>query len=101
MFILVLIRDAVRELEVYLATGKRELADADEKSVITQEHFITNTVDGQFDTDPFYCFTADKPTNGWAQFYIPWSLVTHVQLLNLEDAHGYCGFLFFTQIFSL
>ena len=51
----------------------------------SREHVVTNAVDGNFSTVPFYCFISADATNGMASFDIQWSHVTHISLLNLEQ----------------
>ena len=70
----------MRELEVYIGQGNRLL---EEDQSVTQEHFIMNTVDGSFESDPFYCFVSEHPSDGWALYVVPWSLVTHVKVLSV------------------
>ena len=78
--------EAVREIEVYIAQGDRLLNDSD--PLVTQRHYIMNTIDRNLKTDPFFCFVAQNDEGGWAFYIIEWSLVTYIQLLNAED-NGY------------
>ena len=90
--------EAVRELEVYIARGDR--LQEDEDPLVTQKHYIMNTLDGDLSTNPIYCFVAEKPENGWALYILKWSLVTHIQLLN-ADIKGYVNLKNLNLLFSL
>ena len=93
--VLVGIKEAVRNLEVYESYGNRQIVDGE---INTQRFSVTNAVDKFKSTEPFYCFASDLEKGGSATFDVPWSFITHIRLLNSDDTSKM--FLVVVVIFS-
>ena len=82
--IVVAVNEAVRGIEIYSVSGEEAFNGDLSTLQFSQKHVVSNTIDGNFSTDPFYCFISQQGVNGWATFSFEWSMVTHVKLLNAE-----------------
>ena len=68
---------------MYESYGNRLIVNGELK---TQRFSVTNAVDNHESTDPFYCFASLLESGGSAAFDIPWSLITHISVLNSDDS---------------
>ena len=87
LFLIVLVAksEAVREIQLYRAKGDKKIVD---NIIDTQRYDVTNILDKNDASDPFYCFVSKQGKNGIASIHFAWAKVTHVKLLNVDDASG-------------
>ena len=75
VFVLAFVANAVRSLGVRrgFAVGKKNKLD---------HKLVMKTIDGFTPSSLDDCFTSRKGKKAWARYDIPWSVVTHVNILN-------------------
>ena len=74
--------DAVRPLRV-----TRSFALGEDGT--TENDSLTRAVEGDYSTDSPDCYRAGKADKGWVTLHIPWSLVTHVNILTAESGYNF------------
>ena len=75
--------NGVRKLLTYAAEGASKIPPNN-----THDEYVfvaSNAIDGSLETYPQKCFISDKQFNGFAEFHIPISMVTHVEVLNVGE----------------
>ena len=84
---LVAVTDGVRQLETFYAVGKSRHASANTTNITVNAYdfAVSNVIEGLWDTEPRKCFISAAKRGGVATIDIPWSMVTHVELLNGRD----------------
>ena len=78
----VLVKDAVRPLQV----TRSFVLGADGR---VENDSLTNVVKGNYSIDSPDCYRSSKVDKGWVTLDIPWSLVTHVNILTAESGYDY------------
>ena len=88
----------VRQLETFYASGKAKQAVANTTNTTANAYdfAVSNVIEGLWNTDSRKCFISAAETGGVVDIDIPWSMVTHVKLLNAIDN----GNNFYTSFFS-
>ena len=89
-FFSVAVTDGVRKLPTYAAEGVSKKAP-NNTSHDDYIFVVSNAIDGSLIIDHKTCFISDKQSYGFADFHIPMSMVTHVEILNVGE-NGSCLF---------
>ena len=81
------VTDGVRQLETFFAVGKSTLLDANTTNTTANAYDFTvsNVIEGLWYTEPRKCFISAAERGGVVTIDIPWSMVTHVKLLNAKE----------------
>ena len=95
---LVAVTEGVRQLDTIYAAGKSRdpVANTTNTTVKGYDFAVSNVIEGLWNTDPEQCFISVAEEGGVVMIDIPWSMVTHVRLLNGID-HCKC-FLDFDKL---
>ena len=83
LIVLVAVNEAVRKIEIHSVAGSQQFNGNFTTMRFSQEHVPANTIDGNLQSDPFYCFVAGSHIDSWLVFHMQWSMVTHVKLMNV------------------
>ena len=78
-------KEAVRELEVYVmeTVGYRQFVQFS-TNLPPPSFTPLKAVDDKMYSNATECFLAEHERYGWALFDVPWSLITHIKVLNSE-----------------
>ena len=89
------VTEGVRKLDTFYAIGKSRDPDANSTNTTdnTYDFAVSNVIEGLWNTDPRKCFLSAAKEGGVVLIDIPWSMVTHVKLLNGIDNGIYENFL--------
>ena len=89
------VTEGVRKLETFYAVGKsREpVTNSTDTTANTYNFDASNVIEGLWNTNPEQCFISDAEEGGVVMIDIPWSMVTHVKLLNGRDNGNKIDFL--------
>ena len=89
------VTEGVRNLDIFYAIGKSRdpVANTTNTTDNTYDFVASNVIEGLWYTDPRNCFTSAAKEDGVVMIDIPWSMVTHVQLLNGIDNGNYEDFI--------
>ena len=81
---LVAVTEGVRQLETFYAAGKARhpVENTTNTTASAYDFAVSNVIEGLWDTDPLKCFISAVERGGVVTIDIPWSMVTHVKLLN-------------------
>ena len=86
--------EGVRKLDTFYAFGKSRGPDANTTNTTdnTYDFVVSNVIEGLWNTEPRKCFISAAKEDGVAMIDVPWSMVTHVQLLNGLDNGNHKNF---------
>ena len=79
--------DGVRQLETFYAVGKSRnpIVYTTNTTAHAYDFAVSNVIEGLWNTDPRKCFISAATRGAAVTIDIPWSMVTHVKLLNGRD----------------
>ena len=89
------VTEGVRNLDTFYAVGKSKdpFANTTNTTDNTYDFAVSNVIEGLWNTEARKCFISAAEEGGDVMIDIPWSMVTHVELLNGIDNGNYEDFL--------
>ena len=83
----VAVTEGVRQLKTFYAAGKARhpVENTTNITASAYDFVVSNVIEGLWNTNPEQCFISAAEEGGVVMIDIPWSMVTHVKLLNGKE----------------